>query len=170
MLYISSGTQVRTLLKLKRDSLSYSQEEIWQLYKKVIFPSRYSSTGDRLSKIKTEFHRSHNSYIQNCSKYTEAPYLNKILSLITQNNLRAYIVLPPYTSEYMVDLPDSCLFKQIPTLFNNSPNVTVLDYSSVPDFSESDFADLDHLTPIGAQKLTLKIHNAIRQTEELNYP
>lgn len=162
--------EFRTLLKLKRDSLSYSQEEIWQLYKKIIFQSRYSSTGDRLSKIKSEFHRSHKSYIQNCSKYTEAPYLNKILLLITQYNLRAYIVLPPYTCEYIAGLPAACLFRQIPTLFKNTSNVTVLDYSSDPDFSDSDFADLDHLTPIGAQKLTLKIHNAIRQTEGINYP
>ena len=172
---VTAGTleqqkEFKSFLNLKKEKLDFFQEEVWELYNKIIFPSRYSLTGDKLSKIRKEFYKSHSSFIQNCSKRTEVSYLFHIISCAHKLQLKTYIVLPPYTREYLEGLPSCSLFKQFPVMFENNTNISVLDFSSDPDFSNSDFADLDHLTPIGAQKLTLKIHNAIRQTEGINYP
>ena len=167
---VSNLHKIKEFIQYKNTKLILTQDEYWALYKNYIFTPPQQAQLEH-SNQNHEIYKKHIS-IQNSNacKQEELHYLYKLISLTKDLNLNIYIVIPPFTQRYLSGFSDECFFRKLPYLFKNHDHVQVLDYSINQEFNDHDFMDPDHLNPIGTQKLTLKIHNAISQTEGISYP
>ena len=155
---------IEELLKLKTIEIDWGTYLKIKFKKMCLYPNisyidyigAYSSNDKRnpfkiKRKIKSNFYHNDNKMkISNTSNN----YLDSILSLCKNNNVKPILVTTPLHSEYISEVPT--LFSQF---FKNkkkellSKNIKILDYSC-ENYSNSEFYDSDHLNLKGSQKFS----------------
>ena len=91
-------------------------------------------------------------------------YLKNIAELARKKKHKMYVVLPPYRSDYLNQLPDDkIVFRELFEFLDKNPDVKLLNMEHDKDFKDSDFDSPDHCNENGGKKLTAKIRAAIRK-------
>lgn len=90
----------------------------------------------------------------------EIDYLDKFLDLADKLGHEAVVVIPPARSDYIALCPSNEeLFSSVYALVNRHAKAKLVDLFRCPEFIDSDFGDSDHMTRVGAEKLTAIINS-----------
>jgi len=121
--------------------------------------SPYNVNHDELAKVLVAKHLKNTMRNNN-----QIQYLQNIAKLARKKKHKMYVVLPPYRSDYLEQLPDDkIVFRELFEFLHKTPDVTLLNMEHDRDFQDSDFDSPDHCNENGGKKLTAKIRAAIRK-------
>ncbi|MFI3242490.1 MAG: hypothetical protein R3Y43_07990 [Alphaproteobacteria bacterium] len=99
----------------------------------------------------------------NASNNDQNIYLEKIIKTAKENNHNVYIVLSPYSPELKKYMPqDINLWKKLQIILQNNPEISLIDSFSNFSINQKYFMDNDHLNKQGAEYLTKKIFDVIK--------
>ena len=110
----------------------------------------------------------HNKHIKHeFTRKENGEYLSEIVDILTQNDIKVYFFITPYTRNYLKYI-DSRYKPDILNALNNLKDpVEFLDMNDYSDiFSDEDFIDSDHLNKQGAIKATALLNEYIALAEE----
>ncbi|MCD6578300.1 hypothetical protein J7L48_02355 [bacterium] len=129
--------------------------------------NRGSTDASKIEQIAIDRAAIHNQYYtgQGCAEGNIKLYL-KLVRYLLRSDIQVFIVIPPTTSEYKVELSDElkATFEELFTLIKGikDENLVILDYSHPVFLSNSDYLDSDHLNFKGAKKLSQDIEAKLR--------
>ena len=96
-------------------------------------------------------------------KDSQTVYVHKIAEIARQHGHKLYVIVPPARQDYMQFMPSfEQGFAELRALVARDNYIKLLNFFNDEDFKYSDFGDMDHLSLLGAFKLTTKIRDRIQ--------
>ncbi len=95
-------------------------------------------------------------------------WLKQLVHCAKNNFHKVYIVIPPVTNEYKINMQKISLNKNLFDDLNDLENVNIINLYDLNIFKNEDFIDWDHLNFEGAKKCTKYIRNIRNKTEKNN--
>lgn len=95
---------------------------------------------------------------------TNLNYLNSIIEGCQAQNIQLYLVFLPQTSVFLSRVDSQQLehtFSITDSISRNYPNVYFLNYANDKRFNDTDFFDVNHLHPQGAEKFSKILNDTI---------
>lgn len=114
-----------------------------------------------LGKIRANQHNKLSKYNETTQEYNLI--LNEFITFLNNKNVEPIVVIFPNT-KYYSEFLNKNYEKQFYNIINNikiSQNINLIDFSKFDIFEERDFIDFDHMSEIGAIKITDEINKRI---------
>lgn len=116
----------------------------------------------KLGKLRANQHNKLSKYVDTTNEYNNI--FNEFIDMLLQSNVEPVIVVFPNTTYYSRFLDENyeIEFYKIVDEIKEKSNVKIIDFSKEDIFISDDFIDFDHMSEIGAIKITRELNKRLK--------